>query len=349
VPVTRTLMNSYALASAGGRLDYYTIVDTGTVRSSCPSPSQCVMYWSIPPNALAPSMGAGEELHKAIGIGLQYKLLRLVNGQRLLFYYFCKVVPTIPFNLLSDDDLGLADITCDIKPVGRTKEMIMTLQHLTSTTGSVCRKVSGLHILREEPINLDQLRSDIADRADALQRQAARHFNIDTAKLRCVSSIVGNDFAAHGQHTSITVDGAVLLTRVGDSSDTTPSTPATTASSVPARLPMRHMKAIFGYPSSKTITSLARLVDAKIDHSSDKHRSATNETANARPKGLKPTHRISKTSSRRVRIKSLITWANGTVQMCTATSTSLATSTWPLTFGRTLSTRARKPPMPSRG
>ena len=252
------------------------------------------MYWSIPPNALAPSMGAGEELHKAIGIGLQYKLLRLVNGQRLLFYYFCKVVPTIPFNLLSDDDLGLADITCDIKPVGRTKEMIMTLQHLTSTTGSVCRKVSGLHILREEPINLDQLRSDIADRADALQRQAARHFNIDTAKLRCVSSIVGNDFAAHGQHTSITVDGAVLLTRVGDSSDTTPSTPATTASSVPARLPMRHMKAIFGYPSSKTITSLARLVDAKIDHSSDKHRSATNETANARPKGLKPTHRISK-------------------------------------------------------
>jgi len=288
------MRDCYTLALAGGRLAHTTIVDTGTVRATCQYPHMCVMFWSTPKGVLQPSMGAGAELHEPIGIGLRYKMLRLVNGQQLLFRYFCKVVPGIPFDLVGDEDLALADIKAELNPVvkNKTKTMIMTLRHLTGTSGSICRKVSGLHVLRESPLDLQQLRVDLAKHTDSFRVQAAQQFGVNASSL-VDTTVKGNDYALRGDHSSIIIDGAVLLNSNGKSMDGGTRTNAK-QSGAKQRLPLRHMQALFGHPGTKTMQTLARMVDAKVDQSSDKHRSAVNETSNARPKGLKPTHTVSR-------------------------------------------------------
>lgn len=253
----------------------------------------CVMFWSLPKGVLPPSMGAGTELHHPIGIGLRYKLLRLVNGQSLLFRYYCKVVPGIPFDLIGDDDLAMADIKGDLTPVKHhtTKTMIMTLRHLTGTSGSICRKVSGLHVLREDPLDLEQLRTDLAEHHTTFRAQAAEQFGVSATHLK-QTVVKGNDFALRGEISAITLDGLSLLNSSGESMDDKAKKPAKQPST--KRLPLRNMKALFGYASTKTMQALARIVDTDVDHTSDKYRSTVNETSNSRPKGLKPTHKVSR-------------------------------------------------------
>lgn len=268
------------------------IVDSGASRSICKDPRQCVLFFRLPAGTLPPCQGAGGECYEAIGIGLRFKLIQMTDGSNMLFSFWSKVVPKIPFELISCEDLGTANIKVTLAPT-KAAGMVMTLEQAAKAScGSVCRKVSNLHVLREDPLDLAAVRRQVVPELESLRRQGAQHFGVKSAQLRQEHpSGTGDVVSPESAH--ISIDGALLGTdnvRGGGASATT----TTTEPSVRTRLPLRHLKAIFAYPGARTVREIANMVDSDVDHSSDIHRSTVNEQANAKAKIYRPLGKLTR-------------------------------------------------------
>ena len=287
--MTETQCTAYAFASPTV-LTPHAIVDCAAVTSVCSHINQCVVAFSMPRGTIPPCQAAGGSLYEPTAVGIRFKLIQYTDGSCRLIRFFTKVVPGIPFELVSADSLNDAGLNISIiKGTCR-------LSALEDTSVSECRKVGGLHCLVELPLDFATIRRAIQQDIGEMRAELARHFKVHTDKLSRILA-VGEDNDMLPTTLTEGMATATLFTATVDTA-TTASAPQQTATTPVTKTPVRQLKMTFGYPSTATISKLANIIDQRIDFAADRNQSDINMQANAKQKIYRPIGDLTKASFR---------------------------------------------------
>jgi hypothetical protein len=198
---------------------------------------------------------------------------------------------------VAGDDINLAGLKIEIEH-GRC-----VLSSLEGRTTSQCRKIGGLHVLRELPLCFDTIRQTIRNDTAALRGELARHFHVRAHDLSRIL-LLGEDDGLLPTTLTKGMVTATLFTGTVDGHATGPvptdlQAPSEVATSaLVTKTPVRELKMTFGYPSSSTIAKLAKIIEQPLDYHGDQHLSDVNMQANAKKVTYRPIGELNKAAFR---------------------------------------------------